>query len=53
MIRITLLVVIGAVFCAGWAWAREQELLNHPASVQMQEFQAADCTPSSNPPGGG
>ncbi len=53
MIRVTLLVVIGTMLWAGWAWAREQETLNHPASVRMQEMEVAQCTPSSNPPGGG
>ncbi len=53
MIRAALLIVIGAILCVGWAWAREQETLNHPASVRMQEMEQAQCTPSSNPPGGG
>jgi hypothetical protein len=53
MIRITLLIVIGALVLGGWAWAREQEMLNHSSDVQMQEMQDASCDPSSNPSGAG
>jgi hypothetical protein len=53
MIRITLLIIVGALVASGWAWARQQEMLNHSADVQMQEMQSASCPPSSNPSGGG
>jgi hypothetical protein len=53
MIRITLLILIGALVLGGWAWAREQEMLNHNADVQMQEMQSASCNPSSDPSGAG
>jgi hypothetical protein len=53
MIRITLLVAIGVVVLSGWAWAREQEMLNHPADVQMQEMQKAYCDPSTTTSGAG
>jgi hypothetical protein len=53
MIRITLLVFIGALVLCGWAWAREQEMLNHNADVQLQEMQSASCNPSSDPSGAG
>jgi hypothetical protein len=52
MIRITLLVLIGALVLGGWAMAREREMLNHHDDVQMQEMQEASCTPSSDPSGG-
>jgi hypothetical protein len=53
MKRIMMLAVIGTLTLVGWAWAREQEMLNHSADVQMEEMQNASCPPSSNPPGGG
>jgi len=53
MIRNTLLVIFAALILVGWAWAREQEMLNHSADVHMEEMQSASCPPSSNPPGGG
>ena len=53
MIRITLLAVIASLVLGGWAWAREQELLNHSSNVQMQEMQDASCDPSSSPSGAG
>ena len=53
MIRITLLVLIGAVVLGEWAWAREQEMLNHSTDVQLQEMQSASCNPSSDPSGAG
>ncbi len=53
MIRITLLVIIGALVLGGWARAREQEMLNHPANVKMQEMEDASCDPSSDPSGAG
>jgi hypothetical protein len=53
MIRTTLLVVIGVLVLSGWARAREQEMLNHSADVNMQEMQDASCTPSSDPTGAG
>ena len=53
MKRIILLAVIGALTLGGWAWAREQEMLNHSVDVHMEEMQSASCPPSSNPSGGG
>ncbi len=53
MIRITLLVVVGALVLGGWARAREQEILNHSGDAQMQEMQSASCDPSSDPSGAG
>jgi hypothetical protein len=53
MIRITLLMLIGALVLGGWAWAREQEMLNHSTDVQLQEMQSASCNPSSDPSGAG
>jgi hypothetical protein len=53
MIRITLLVIFAALIVSGWAWAREQEMLNHTADVHMEAMQSASCPPSSNPSGGG
>jgi hypothetical protein len=53
MIRITLLVIIGALVISGWAWAREQETLNHPRDVQMQQMEDASCDPSSSSSGAG
>lgn len=53
MIRIVLLVLAAALMWGGWAWAREQEMLNHGATVRLQEMQDASCDPSSNPSGGG
>ncbi len=53
MFRITLLVAIAALVLGGWAWAREQEILNHPRDAQMQEMQDASCDPSSDPSGAG
>jgi hypothetical protein len=53
MNRIILLVIIASATWIGWAWAREQEMLNHPADIHMEEMQDASCPPSSNPSGGG
>jgi hypothetical protein len=53
MIRITLLVVIGALVLGGWARAREQEMLNHNKDVDVQEMQSTSCDPSSDPSGAG
>ena len=53
MIRITLLVVIGALVLSGWARAREQEMLNHPHDVKMQQMEDSSCDPSSDPSGAG
>ncbi len=53
MIRITLLVAIGSIVFAGWAWAREQEMLKHAVNVEMQEMQDASCDPSSTSSGAG
>ena len=53
MIRSVLLVVIGTAVLGGWAWAREQEMLNHSGDVQMQEMQSASCGPSSGSSGAG
>jgi hypothetical protein len=53
MKQIILLVVVTSALWLGWAWAREQEMLNHSADVHMQEMQSAPCPPSSNPSGGG
>jgi len=53
MIRITLLAFMGTLVLAGWAWAREQETLNHSTDVQMQEMQSASCDPSLDPSGAG
>ena len=53
MIRITLLIVCAALLLSGWAWARQQEMLNHPHDVQMQEMESASCDPSSSPSGAG
>ena len=53
MIRITLLVVIATLVLGGWAWAREQEMLNHPKDVKMQEMEDPSCDPSSSSSGAG
>jgi hypothetical protein len=53
MIRTMLLVLIGALVAGGWAWAREQEMLNHNADVKIQLMESSSCDPSSNPSGGG
>lgn len=53
MIRIVLLVLIAALVTSGWAWAREQEMLNHNAEVHLQEMENAYCTPSSSTSAGG
>ncbi len=53
MIRITLLAVIATLVLSGWAWAREQEMLNHPHDVKMEEMQSTSCDPSSTPSGAG
>ncbi len=48
MNRITLLIIIGTLVVGGWAWAREQELLNHAANARLQEMEDASCDPSSD-----
>jgi hypothetical protein len=53
MQRIILLTLIGTLIAGAWAWAKEQQMLNHPADLQMQQMQDASCPPSSNPSGGG
>ena len=53
MHRIILLVVMAALMWGGWAWAREQQMLNHNADVHMQQMQDASCGPSSSSSGGG
>ncbi len=52
MIRITLLIVIGALVVGGWTWARELEILDHPGTAHLQVMQDPGCDPSSNPSGG-
>jgi len=53
MIRTTLLIVTTALLLAGWASARQQELLNHPQDVQMQEMESTGCSTSSSSSGAG
>jgi len=51
MKRLILLAVIGGLTLGGWAFARQQELINHPDDVRMEKMQNASCPPSSNPGG--
>jgi hypothetical protein len=53
MTRNILLLTLGALFLAGWAWARAAEMLNHSADARLQEMQDASCPPSSDPSGAG
>jgi len=53
MKRIMLLAILGVLTLGGWAWSREQEMINHSMDVHMEEMQDASCPPSSDPPGGG
>ncbi len=53
MIRTTILIVTTALLIAGWASARQQELLNHSQDVQMQEMQSTSCSASSSSSGAG
>jgi hypothetical protein len=53
MMRIVLLMAIGALISGGWVWARGQEMLDHSGDVKMEEMQSASCPPSSNPQGNG
>ncbi len=53
MTRIILLTITAALIWTSWAFARQQELLNHGASIHMQEMEDASCDPSSGPSGGG
>ena len=53
MKRIVLLAVMGCLTLGGWAWAQQQELLNHSEDIHMEQMQAGSCPPSSNPSGGG
>jgi len=48
MNRTTLLIIIGALVLGGWAWAREQEMLNHATNAKVQEMEDASCNPSSD-----
>jgi hypothetical protein len=52
MKQIILLSIIGTLTAGGWAWARQQEMLDHPGQIRLQEMQDASCPPSSSiPPG--
>jgi hypothetical protein len=51
MKRLFLLAVIGCLTLGGWAFARQQEMLNHSDDVRMEKMQNASCPPSSNPGG--
>lgn len=51
MKRLFLLAVIGGLTLGGWAFARQQELLNHSNNVHMEKMQDASCPPSSSPGG--
>jgi len=53
MKRIILLAIIGCLTLGGWAWAQQQELLNHTSDIHMQKMDDASCDPSSNPSGAG
>ena len=53
MMRNVLLLLLGALFLAGWMWARAAEMLNHGADAHLQEMQNASCPASSDPSGGG
>jgi len=48
MKRLFLLAVIGGFTLGGWAFARQQELLNHSNDVRMEKMQDASCPPSSS-----
>ena len=52
MKQIILLTIIGTLTAGGWAWARQQEMLNHTDDVNMQAMQNASCDPSSSSSGG-
>jgi hypothetical protein len=52
MKTIILLAVIGALTMGGWAWAREQQMLNHLSDVNMQKMDDASCSSSSSSSGG-
>ncbi len=53
MNRTTLLIVIGALVLGGWAWAREQEMLNNGVNAKLQVMEGASCSPTSDNSGGG
>jgi outer membrane lipopolysaccharide assembly protein LptE/RlpB len=48
MKRIFLLAVIGGLTLCGWAFAQQQEMLNHGNDVHMEKMQYASCQPSSS-----
>ncbi len=51
MKQIILLAVIGAMTLGGWAWARQEEMLNHLADVNMQKMDDGPCSSSSSSSG--
>jgi hypothetical protein len=48
MKRILILTVIGCLTLGGWAFAQQQELLDHASNVNMQNMDDGSCSSSSS-----
>jgi hypothetical protein len=53
MKRMFVLIIIGCLCLDGWAWAQQEETVNHSAEIHMEEMASASCPASSSSSGGG